>query len=83
MSLETPCIKSSTAGHFEDLKTSIHRLGAKYSMLTFERRLRTSADICAGGEEGRQGAQLAEAAMDCHGEILLLPFLLIVCIITS
>lgn len=66
----------------KDLTTSIHRLSAKQSMLTFERRLRTSADICAGGEQGRQGAQLAAAVVDCHSEILLLPFLLFVLIIT-
>lgn len=82
MSLETSCIKSSTAGHFEDLKASIRRLGAKYCMLTFEQRLRTSADVCAGREGGRQGAWLAAAAVNGHGEILLLPFLLIVFIIT-
>jgi len=38
--------------------------------------------MCAGGEEGRQGAQLAAAAVDCHSEILLLPFLLIVILFT-
>lgn len=79
MSLETSYIKSSTAGHFEDLQASIRRLGAKYSMLTFEQRLRMSV---LGGEERGQGAWLAAAAVNSHGEILLLPFLLIVFIIT-
>lgn len=71
MSLETSYIKSSTAGWFE---YSIHRLAAKYSMLTFEQKLSMSVAICAGGQEGRQGAQLVAAAVDCHSEILLLPF---------
>lgn len=79
MSLETSCIKSSMAGCFEG---SIPRLGAKHSVLTFEQTLRLSMAICAGGQEGRRGAQLVVAALDCHGEILLLPFLLFVLITT-
>lgn len=50
MSLKTSCIKSSTPGCFEDLKTSIHGLSAKYSMLTFEQRLKASAlEVRRGG----------------------------------
>lgn len=79
MSLETSCIKSSTAGRFEG---SIYRLGAKHSTLTFKQTLRLSVAICAGGQEGRHGVQLVAAALDCHVEILLLPFLLVVLITT-
>lgn len=38
---------SSTAGPFEDLETSIHKLAAKWSMLTYEWRLRVvSGCLC-------------------------------------
>lgn len=75
MSLETCCTKSSTAGRFEGMKASTHRLGAEYSIL-----LSRDCGCLCWREEGRQGDQLVAAAVDCHGEIL--PFLLIILITT-
>lgn len=58
MTLETTCTESSPACCFEDLKTSIQRLGARYLVFIFELRLRKFLGIWAGGELARGS---------CHG----------------